>query len=71
MAAIPLGQHAEVDYAEGCVVVKVKVAAAAVPFLDGMIAKVESGDIDPIKGTDLDKAAMLQLLNALKAEALK
>lgn len=69
--SIPLGQHAEVDYKEGKLIVAVKVAAAAVPFLDDCIAKVESGEIDPIKGTDLDKAAMLQVLNALKAEALK
>lgn len=49
----------------------VPVAAAANPLFDSLIAKVESGEIDPIKGTDLDKVAMLQALQFLKSEVNK
>lgn len=35
-------------------------------FLGDIEAKIESGEIDPIKGTDLDKAAMLGAIATLK-----
>jgi hypothetical protein len=36
---------------------------AVKPYLAALKAKVESGAIDPIKGTDLDKMAMLAALD--------
>ncbi len=35
-------------------------------WLADIEAKVESGEIDPIKGTDLDKAAIMAAIGALK-----
>lgn len=34
--------------------------------LDDLIAKVESGEVDLIKGTDLDKSVALSLLKSIK-----
>lgn len=42
-----------------------------VPKLDALVAKFESGEIDIVKGTDLDKSAALILLANIKAELLK
>lgn len=75
-----IGKNVKVDLKEGKVVLDVNDGAAvlavnlgvlATPVLDGLIAKVESGAIDPVKGTDLDKEAMLRALNFLKSELLK
>ena len=41
------------------------------PALDAIAAKVQSGEIDPVKGTDLDKEAMLKAIAFLKAEISK
>lgn len=61
----------ELEYKEGKLVLSAEVAAVLNPVLDGYIAKVESGEIDLIKGTDMDKYAALQVLQALKAEVNK
>lgn len=69
-----------VDYKEGALVItalegnaelKIKAAAALNPVLDKFAAQVESGEIDPIKGTDLDKAALLKAIELIKAEVNK
>lgn len=44
---------------------KGQVAGLAVPVLNEIKAKVESGEIDPIKGTDLDKTTLLGALDFL------
>lgn len=56
---------------DGSVELTVKAAALVNPLLDKVIAKVESGEIDLIKGTDLEKGPVLQVLAALKAEINK
>lgn len=62
-----LGQIGDVNYAEGDIVVKLHVAKFAKPALEAIKAKVESGEIDPVKGTDLDKAAILKVLDLVLA----
>lgn len=55
------------DYAAGALVLKAEIAAVAIPVLDDVKAKVESGEIDPVKGTDLDKMLVLQVIELLKS----
>lgn len=57
----------KVSYKDGKVVAEIEVKAVLAPELEKMIAKVESGEIDIVKGTDLDKTAALIVLNNLKA----
>lgn len=54
------------EYKDGKIVASLEVAKALVPALEVIEAKVESGEIDPVKGTDLDKAAMLKAIAFLK-----
>jgi|WetSurMetagenome_2_1015567.scaffolds.fasta_scaffold251929_2 hypothetical protein len=71
-----------VDYKDGKFVAEIKnekvllslqvpIAQFILPSIDAAIAKFEAGEIDLVKGTDLDKLAALQVLNALKAELSK
>lgn len=64
-------KHVEADLKGGKVVIEINVAAMALPAIEGIEAKVQSGEIDLIKGTDLDKAALLQVISAIKAELAK
>ena len=77
-----LGHGISVDYQEGELVMKAQgngfeivakgqVAGLALPVLDQIRAKVESGEIDPIKGTEFDKAMILQVIDTLKASLVK
>lgn len=59
------------DLQGGKVVLSADLGSFANPVIDGLIAKVTSGAIDPIKGTDLDKDAMLTVLKYLKGELNK
>jgi hypothetical protein len=59
------------DYKDGKVVVEAQVAQFANPVLDDLKAKVESGEIDPIKGTDLDKSVILGAIEFLKSAVNK
>lgn len=59
------------DYKDGALLLQIKVAGFILPKLDEIQKKVESGEIDLIKGTDLDKMAVLQVLAAIKAELSK
>lgn len=59
-------QGVEVEYKEGKIVASVEVAKIVVPALESIEAKVESGEIDPVKGTDLDRAALLKAIAFLK-----
>jgi hypothetical protein len=60
-----------VDYKEGKIVAEIEVAALIVPKLDELKAKIESGEIDPIKGTSLDAVAMIGAIDFIKAEITK
>ena len=77
-----LGRGISVDYQEGELLIKAQgngfeivakgqVAGLALPVLDQLRAQVESGAIDPIKGTDLDKGMILQVIDGLKAALVK
>lgn len=63
----------QLEYVSGALTGTIKVQAAAVinPILESFKAKVESGEVDPIKGTDLDKTIMLQAIAFLQAELNK
>lgn len=56
---------------EGAIVLEIKAALVINPALDKLSAKVESGEIDLIKGTDLDKAALLKAIELVKTEINK
>lgn len=56
---------------EGAVELTVKAALIINPALDNLSAKIESGEIDLIKGTDLDKTALLQAIAYVKSEVNK
>lgn len=64
-------KNVEVDLKSGKIVLAVDIAALLVPVVDGIKAKIEAGEIDLIKGTDLDKEAMLKAIDFLKAELVK
>jgi hypothetical protein len=66
-----LGKGFSVEYSEGKVVLSAKVAELLNPILDSFKQKIESGEIDPIKGTDLDKAVLTRAIDFLKAEINK
>lgn len=61
----------DADYKDGKIIVEVKVAEQVVPVLDGVIGKIESGEIDLVKGTDIDKTVALQVLGLLKDYIVK
>lgn len=61
----------ELNYADGKVVVSVAVAAMVVPAVDALKAKIEAGEVDIIKGTDLDKDILLKAIEYIKAELVK
>jgi hypothetical protein len=61
----------ELDYKEGKVVVSVAVANMVIPAVDALKAKIEAGDVDLIKGTDLDKEILLKAIDYIKAELVK
>lgn len=72
-----LGKDVTIDLKSGVVEIsayegKLKVTAAvgmfAAPVLASLEADVNSGKIDPIKGTDLDKTALLQVIAFLKKQ---
>lgn len=68
---IQLGTVGELDYKDGKLVVSVKIASVVVPALDGIKAKVESGEIDLIPNTDLEKGPLLAAIEFLKLELSK
>jgi hypothetical protein len=61
----------ELEYKEGKLVLSAGIAALLNPVLEDYKAKIESGEIDLIKGTDLDKMVVLQVIAALQAEVNK
>lgn len=57
------------DYADGKIKLsgEWEVRALVVAELDKVKAKLESGELDPVKGTDLDKELLMKAIEALKA----
>ncbi len=55
------------EYTEGAVVLKAEVKQLVVAELAKVKAKFEAGEIDLIKGTDLDKVAALGIISAIEA----
>ena len=66
-----LHEHVELNYKEGKLVLEAKIAMFLLPMLDGVKAKIEAGEIDPIKGTNMDKEALLKAIEFIKAEVSK
>lgn len=56
------------EYVDGAVVLKAEVKALIMAELEKVKAKVESGEIDPVKGTDLDKTAILGAIGFIEAQ---
>lgn len=66
-----LSKGVTVNYKEGKIVAEVEVASLILPKLEELKAKIESGEIDPIKGTSLDAVAMIGAIDFIKAEITK
>jgi hypothetical protein len=62
---------ASVGAFEGALVLQLKVGALLLPVVAEYKAKLESGEIDPIKGTDIDKMVLVQALDLLAVELAK
>lgn len=56
----------EIKALEGAAKLSLDLGKLAVPMLDGLMAQVESGAIDPVKGTDIDKDLILRVLGLVK-----
>jgi len=65
------GGVGKVSAFDGGVELHVKPLVLLGPALDGVKAKIESGEIDLIKGTDLDKEGLLKAIEFIKAEISK
>lgn len=50
----------------GKVVIEAEYASLVNPLLDDLSAKLQSGELDPIKGTDMDKEILVKAIEALK-----
>lgn len=57
-----------ISAAEGNVKLEVKAGMLVVEVLADLEKKIESGEIDPVKGTDMDKIAALQFVAWAKKE---
>jgi len=62
---------ASVSAVEGAIKLEVKPLLLVGPALDAFAAKVEAGEVDLVKGTDLDKQALLKAIEFIKAELAK
>lgn len=64
-------KNVEANLKDGKIVVEINVGAMLIPAIEGVKAKIEAGEIDLIKGTDIDKEVMLKAIDFLKAELAK
>lgn len=55
-----------VSYEHGKIVIDL--AAVVKPAIEAYKAKIENGEVDLVKGTDLDKEVLVKALNALLAQ---
>ena len=63
-----LAKGVTLDMDKGEVVLKAKVGTLLGPQISKLKADIESGKIDPIPGTDMDKLAMLQAVDFVEKE---
>lgn len=63
------GAHLSLD--KGKVAITVDVGMIVNPKLEEIKVKIQSGEIDLIKGTDLDKMLLMQVVDALQKELNK
>ena len=61
-------ENVELDFKAGKVLVTVDLKSLIVPALPSLKNDVESGKIDPIKGTDLDKDAIVHVLDIIEKQ---
>lgn len=66
MEPVPVGSNVTVELDKGDLVVRVKSSQYISKFLDKTQADIESGALDPIKGTDIDKVALLGAIQYLR-----
>lgn len=66
-----LAKGLTLDYKGGKAVLEVDVAGQVNSKLDELIAKVESGEIDLVKGTDFEKGPVMIALQFIKSELNK
>jgi len=60
-------KHVQLKYEEGKAIVEIEVKPVVVAEIEKIEAKVASGEIDLIPGTELDKLLVGQILAAVKA----
>ena len=56
-----------IEYRDGKIVAEAEVAQFINPVLESLEAKIISGEIDPIKGIDVDKDLLLSAIKFLKS----
>ena len=61
-----LSKGVTVEYADGAVVLKAEIKSLVAEKLADVKAKLESGEIDLIKGTDLDKISAIKVIEAIE-----
>lgn len=66
-----LASGLELNYSEGKVKLELALKDLVKPKLDDIRAKIESGELDLIKGTDLEKGPVLMAIDFLEAELAK
>lgn len=61
-------ENIELDFKAGKVVVSIDLKSLIVPALQSLKNDIESGKVDPIKGTDLDKEALVHVLDIIEKQ---
>jgi len=57
-----IAKGVEAKYEAGKIIVEVKVADQVNPLLEKLKGDIESGAVDLVKGTDIDKAVVLPVI---------
>ena len=63
-----LGKYTELKLEGGKLIVTADLKTLIIPVLEKIKAEVEAGVIDPVKGTDLDKIALEQVIEILEKQ---
>ncbi len=66
-----IAEHVEFKFEGGKIKLELDAKAALLKPIEDFEAKVKSGEIDPIKATDLDQVALLKAIEFLKSELVK
>lgn len=59
------------EFKGGKAVLTADVGSLVIPAIDSFKAKVEAGEIDIVKGTDLDNVVVLKVVELIKTELAK